>query len=90
MKTDLVLSSAGIIAICVVTFALRSDSDKRRTPKTGLSVAAQKEVAAVESEIDDIEAETEEESDLAPQPSQARELPEPVLARDGDLDWRPA
>src|SRR4051794_24767392 len=34
--------------------------------------------------------ESEPETDLAPEPAPARELPEPALAQEGDLDWRPA
>jgi multidrug efflux pump len=30
------------------------------------------------------------ETDLAPEPAPTRELPEPALARDGDVRWRPA
>ncbi|HZE14173.1 MAG TPA: efflux RND transporter permease subunit [Chthoniobacterales bacterium] len=36
------------------------------------------------------EVEAEAESEEAAESSDARELPEPALARDGDLDWRPA
>ena len=36
------------------------------------------------------EVEAEAESEEAAEPPDARELPEPALARDGDLDWRPA
>jgi len=63
MKRDLALASAGIIAICVITFALRPESQRQPALKTGLSAAAQKEIAGVEAEIDEIEAET-----LAPLP----------------------
>ena len=38
----------------------------------------------------DDEDETERETDLAPESSETRELPEPALAQEGDLDWRPA
>jgi multidrug efflux pump len=34
--------------------------------------------------------EPEPETELAPESAPARELPEPALAREGDLDWRPA
>jgi len=34
--------------------------------------------------------EPEPELEDAPESSETRELPEPALARDGDLDWRPA
>ena len=36
------------------------------------------------------EVEAEPETEVSPESSGARELPEPALARDGDLDWRPA
>ncbi|PYI92828.1 MAG: multidrug efflux protein [Verrucomicrobia bacterium] len=36
------------------------------------------------------EVEAEPETEVSPESSRARELPEPALARDGDLDWRPA
>jgi multidrug efflux pump len=41
-----------------------------------------------EGREDEIEADAESED--APESSDTRELPEPALARDGDLDWRPA
>ena len=41
-----------------------------------------------EGREDGVEAETEAEAE--PESSPTRELPEPALARDGDLDWRPA
>jgi multidrug efflux pump len=41
-----------------------------------------------EGREDTIDAEPEPE--LAPESSDARELPEPALAQEGDLDWRPA
>ncbi|MEY2507794.1 MAG: multidrug efflux pump [Verrucomicrobiota bacterium] len=34
--------------------------------------------------------EPEAETELAPESAPARELPEPALAQEGDLDWRPA
>jgi multidrug efflux pump len=34
--------------------------------------------------------EPEPETELAPESAPARELPEPALAQEGDLDWRPA
>jgi multidrug efflux pump len=36
------------------------------------------------------EADAELESDLAPEPSHTHELPEPALAREGDVRWNPA
>jgi multidrug efflux pump len=36
------------------------------------------------------EVDAEPETELAPESTDAREFPEPALARDGDLDWRPA
>jgi hypothetical protein len=41
-----------------------------------------------EGREDEFEAEAETED--APDSSDARDLPEPALAQDGDLDWRPA
>jgi len=41
-----------------------------------------------EGREDELEADAETEE--TPESSDARELPEPALARDGDLDWRPA
>jgi hypothetical protein len=39
-----------------------------------------------EGREDEIEAESEE----APESSDTRDVPEPALAQEGDLDWRPA
>jgi multidrug efflux pump len=36
------------------------------------------------------EPDADAESELAPESLETRDLPEPALARDGDLDWRPA
>jgi len=41
-----------------------------------------------EGREDEMDAESETEE--APESADARELPEPALAREGDLDWRPA
>ncbi|HEX8077756.1 MAG TPA: efflux RND transporter permease subunit, partial [Chthoniobacterales bacterium] len=43
-----------------------------------------------EGREDQTEAEPETESQSAPQNADVRELPEPAMAREGDLDWRPA
>jgi multidrug efflux pump len=47
-------------------------------------------IAKEHHEGHDEEEAAEGEADLAPAPSDARELTEPALARDGDVRWRPA
>jgi multidrug efflux pump len=47
-------------------------------------------IAKTHNEGREDEIEAEPETELAPEPADARELPEPALAREGDLDWRPA
>jgi len=47
-------------------------------------------IAKTHNEGREDEAEVEPEGEIAPESSHAHELPEPALARDGDLDWRPA
>jgi hypothetical protein len=47
-------------------------------------------IAKTHNEGREDEMEAEPEPEISLQTSDARELPEPALARDGDLDWRPA
>jgi multidrug efflux pump len=47
-------------------------------------------IAKTHNEGREDEVETELESDLVPEASDTRELPEPALARDGDVRWNPA
>jgi multidrug efflux pump len=47
-------------------------------------------IAKTHNEGREDEPEAEPETELAPEESEARGLPEPALAQEGDLDWRPA
>jgi multidrug efflux pump len=47
-------------------------------------------IAKTHNEGREDEASPEPETELAPLPTRTRELPEPALARDGEVGWRPA
>jgi multidrug efflux pump len=47
-------------------------------------------IARTHNEGREDQAEAEPEEEPAPKAAAPRELPEPALARDGDLGWRPA
>ena len=47
-------------------------------------------IAKTHNEGREDEAEADTKTELSPESAETDELPEPALARDGDLDWRPA
>ncbi|MEY2511325.1 MAG: multidrug efflux pump [Verrucomicrobiota bacterium] len=47
-------------------------------------------IAKTHNEGREDEIEADQESEISPATSDSHELPEPALARDGDLNWRPA